>query len=457
MPRRSSWWCIGLGRGFELTVGVVPDARRLLDLALAGGVLLHEVEDREVVELHRRVVPEGEQVVRPRRGCRPARPHRPDGRPMTGRACPTNGPASRRTSPRRPGACPLQRPVCAKPRGVEHDPAVAAEEVARLEVRRHRPVPRQVGLDVPLVRLDDHAQPLESLEDLTRIGPTEVSIRSTSSFDGAHHPVTVAAARPRRRRPASRGSGTGRCPTTQNSSSDDRVQVEVVAVVEVAVGGRGVTDRLGDLVDREVVGRGEPGGRLIGGERCRRSDVPSWRLMTSETSQSSRATAGSRQATRRSRSDVDLVVGHAERPHVVDGRAVPLGDAVEEPGHRLGRAGQEDGGLVGHRVGDVGVHASGPTRPGVPSPRRCGGSRRRSGRRPRPGWPGTAATTPVRSFPAEQWKTAGQASGSAVASSRSTAAIAVGADARRHLEVPIDQVVDGMCLVRSVVRATAPR
>ena len=127
-----------------------------------------------------------------------------------------------------------------------------------------------------LGRVERAAQRLEALDHLDlertdrRVHPVEAELARRP-----HDAVLVAAAHER--------EGVGDAEVRVLALPDDeeqlvgaRVAVEVVAVVEVAIAGAGLADRLGDLVDREVVEGREHRGLLV--SRARRASSASRRV-----------------------------------------------------------------------------------------------------------------------------------------------------------------------------------
>ena len=195
------------------------------------------------------------------RGCPAARPRRRGARPRSGRACPTSGRASpsKRSSPTRSQPC--QQPVCA----------------SRLVSKNTRPWRRMncafsstAGIAPRHSRSQAMPCSFSSMRKRRRFsgsststwnGPTRVSMRSPSCLRRAHHAVAVAALH------AGEGVLGGQVRVLAHAHHHEQlvgrgVQVEVVAVVEVAVAGRDVAHRLAGLVDREVVPGREHGGLL---------------------------------------------------------------------------------------------------------------------------------------------------------------------------------------------------
>jgi hypothetical protein len=90
----------------------------------------------------------------------------------------------------------------------------------------------------------------------TRNGPTLVSMRSPSTPRRAHHAMAPAA-RDARERVLHREIRVLAEAHHHEQLAGGAVQVEVVAIVEVAIAGADVADRVGDLVNRIVVPRRE--------------------------------------------------------------------------------------------------------------------------------------------------------------------------------------------------------
>ena len=233
-----------------------PDLHGLLEHARAVELLLHDVLDRVVAELHRRVVPERERHAELRANAR--------------RLGLADGAHAPRAVARAPEAVGRDRELLARDlerarpeaglrqaRGVERDAAELADEVARLEVRRDVAVPDQIERESPLVRLADHAQLAQALDHLdAQRADARVHAVVAELARRAHHALYTVAQHHRER--------VGRAQVRVLAEAHDQeqlvaaaVQVEVVAVVEVAIAGRDVADRLGDLVDGVVVEGGE--------------------------------------------------------------------------------------------------------------------------------------------------------------------------------------------------------
>ena len=126
-------------------------------------------------------------------------------------------------------------------------------EVAGLEVGGLGAFEGDVERDVPLVGLEHDAQPLETLEHLDRDGPDAgveaVGAQLPGGTDDVMHAVVDHG-----------DEGVGHPQVRVLAHADDGeevvgagVQVEVVAVVEVAVARPDMAHDVGDLVDGEVV------------------------------------------------------------------------------------------------------------------------------------------------------------------------------------------------------------
>jgi len=241
--------------------GVRPDADRLLQLALPRVRLLEDVEDRVVGELHRRVVPHaGERqlaLTDPRVLGLPHRAHAP-------RAVARPPPAVGRDGEGLAPDAKAPRPAAGlrEARGVEERATVAADEVARLPPGGDRALPDEVEGDPVLGLVEGEAQPAQRLQHLdlershARVAPVAEGAR------GAHHEVPRAAARD--------GEGVlhAEVRVLAHAHHDEElvargVEVEVVAVVEVAIAGADVAHHVGGLVDGVVVPGGEHRGASL--------------------------------------------------------------------------------------------------------------------------------------------------------------------------------------------------
>ena len=137
--------------------------------------------------------------------------------------------------------------------GVEQHPTVLADVVAGLLEGGDGPVPAQVVGDAPLVGLEHHPHRLQRLDHLDPERPHRGVDPVDQLARRAHHPVLGA--------PAHQGEGiadTARFGYWPEAHDQEQlvgraVQVEVVAVVEVAIAGADVADRLRHLVHRIVV------------------------------------------------------------------------------------------------------------------------------------------------------------------------------------------------------------
>ena len=236
------------------SVRVVPDPGGLLDGAGAVGVLVDHVEDRVVLELHRRVVPHADHLALGADAGRlllADRAHAPaavaGAPPLVGRdleGLVTGG----------DGAGPLTG--LGQAHRVEQHPTVLADVLTGLLERGDRADPGQVGRHSVLVRLDDEAQLLERTDDLDA-DRTDRHVHAIAELPRrAHHAVGVAV------HDDHEGVRDGQVRVLAVAEDGEGVPVvlvavEVVAVVEVAVAGGRVADRLGGLVDRIVVPRAQ--------------------------------------------------------------------------------------------------------------------------------------------------------------------------------------------------------
>ncbi len=246
--------------------GERPGQRAVLEDAGAVAVLLHDVEDREVVEAHRRVVPEERADLA---GVDAGvlgladRPHAPG---AVAGAPPRVGRDGEVLAGDRHRPLPLAE--LGEALGVEGDAAVAAHEVRVLEERRVRAGPGDVDGDA--VRLLDHeAQSPQGFHDLDADrADRRVEAVAAELAGRADDPVEVGAVG---RQPADAEEGVLHVEVRVLAQPEDAeqvvgppVHVEVVAVVEVAVAGADVADHLGDLVD----------GVVVEGRQGRRHGVP---------------------------------------------------------------------------------------------------------------------------------------------------------------------------------------
>ncbi len=248
-------------------LGLAPRAQRedpvgVLHDALAAGALLDDGDQGVVVESDRGVDPE-EPALRV-------------GGPDAGRLGLAHRAHPPRAVPRSPepvggqGQLPVAHREGAGPRahlgeagGVEGHPAELAVEVPRLQVGLGEPVVDGVELEAPLVGLHDDPDLLEALQDLhPDRADRGVHPVGSQGLGRAHHPVVPA--------PQHRDEGVGHAEVGVLAHPDHReqlvlgavhtagpVDVEVVAVVEIAVRGPDEAHGLGDLVDRVVVKGGE--------------------------------------------------------------------------------------------------------------------------------------------------------------------------------------------------------
>src|SRR5262249_26967383 len=246
---------LGTAQPFGLAGRVGPDAHRLLGGALAVVLLVEDVQQRELGELHRRVVPHSSQL-----------PLALADAGMLGLADGTHAPRAVAGAPPPVGrdievlVADFERPRPEAGLGeahrVEQHPPVLPDVLARLEERRDRALPRQVAGDAVLGGLQDHAHLLQAFDDLDVERPDARVHAVVELARGPHDPMLVAPADARERVLHAEVRGL---PDThdQHQLVAASVQVEVVAVVEVAVAGPDVADRLRDLVERVVVHRRE--------------------------------------------------------------------------------------------------------------------------------------------------------------------------------------------------------
>ena len=247
---------LGPAEPLGFAVGIVPDPDGLLELAVGPAVgvdavvLVEDVEDRVVVELDGCVVPE---------------PLHLPGGPDAGRLLLTHrshAPAAVADPP--PGvrgdiegaSARLDRARPASGLGqahrVEVHPTVAPQVLAGLLERRDRPVPREVEAHTELVLVEDDAQLVKGTNHLDA-ERTDAGVHPVPQLTrGPNHPV-IAARHHDRERVLHRQVRVLAQTEDQQRFAVVGMAVEVVAVVEVAVARRGVTNRLGGLVDREVV------------------------------------------------------------------------------------------------------------------------------------------------------------------------------------------------------------
>ena len=232
-------------------VGVDPDPLALDQRALAVVPLVTDVQDGVVVELHREVVPHAAHHV----GALPdavalGLPHRPDAPGAIAAPVAAVG-GDGVVGPRhREGARPEAR--LGQALGVEDHPPLAAQVLAGLGHGGNVALPGHVHGHAVLGRVDHDPQAVERLEHLyaERARPTGRPGRSAAST-----PARCAAPRPAARRRTRRprpGSGTGRTRRWRTTRAD-RVHVEVVAVVEVAIAGARMRDELRRLMNGEIV------------------------------------------------------------------------------------------------------------------------------------------------------------------------------------------------------------
>ena len=240
------------------------DPVRVLHHPLTGGPLLHDGDEGVVLEADRRVDPE--EAARGVGGADP-RGFRLADRSHAPRAVPGPPPTVRRELEFAvsEAEASFPRPDLGETGRVEDDPLELPVEVPSFEVCFGEPLVDRIELDAPLVRFHDDTDLLETSEDLDPDRP-----------DGGVHPV--GAERLRRAHdavcavPEHRHERVGDSEVGVLADADDReeivlapvllatrVDVEVVAVVEIAIGRADESHRLGDLMDRVVVERGEHG------------------------------------------------------------------------------------------------------------------------------------------------------------------------------------------------------
>ena len=158
------------------------------------------------------------------------------------------------------GACRDQNPVWANRDVSVVIRAASPVDVAGLEERPGSPASTDVELDVAVARRRRAAAgACRPSSTSTAIGPTVVSIRSLAELARGPHDVLAVAMRG-----GGEGVGDAEVRVLPEPGGDEQLaarseQVEVVAVVEVAIAGADDEHRLGDLVDRVVVERREHG------------------------------------------------------------------------------------------------------------------------------------------------------------------------------------------------------
>ena len=209
-----------------------------------------DVEDRVVGELHRRVVPHARSSG-PRPGGCPGGSVSPTGRtPHERSRVPhqRSGVTAMRSPPTSSAAAPAAR--LREAQRVEQHAAVLADVLARLLERRDRALPGQVAGEPVLVRLEHEAQLPERLR-APRRGTARRSCPCGRRARATRAPRGGAAAPHARERVLHAEVRVLAQPHHHEQLVARAVQVEVVAVVEVAIAGADVADRLGDLVDRD--------------------------------------------------------------------------------------------------------------------------------------------------------------------------------------------------------------
>jgi len=233
-------------------LGVAPDAARLVESQGAVVLLVADVEDGVVGELHGEVVPHAVQG---------AGPTSVDAFGL-GLAVGADPPAAVAGAPPAIGRhleALVADPQPALPgaglgeaRSIEEDPAVAAQELVLLLDGGDGAPPVQVTRDAVLVLLEDEAQLLEGLHDLDAEG-THPQVHAVAQLLRGPHDVLLLS-------PPHAGESVldGQVRVLPHAHDHEElvargVEVEVVAVVEIAVAGADEAHRLGGLMDGEVV------------------------------------------------------------------------------------------------------------------------------------------------------------------------------------------------------------
>jgi hypothetical protein len=127
--------------------------------------------------------------------------------------------------------------------------------VLRLDLRRDRPLPGQIERQPELARAQHHTEPSEPFKNIDKERPyLRVHPIRAEYAGGAHHAVQRSAAQ-QRERVGHPQVGVLAQPHDQHRVPAQRERVEVVPVVEVAIGRPDVPHHLGNLVHGIVVER----------------------------------------------------------------------------------------------------------------------------------------------------------------------------------------------------------
>ena len=239
----------------RLALRIGPDAHRFLELALAAVQLVADVENRVIIELHGAVVPHAAHAVGALMDAGGlVLAHRADAPGAVAAAFPAVGRDSNALAVDLEPAGPAAG--LGEAHRIKEHPALAAHVLARLEESGNGAFPGDVHGDAPLVGLEHKTHPLQALEHLDADGPHGGVGAVAELARCAHHAVGVALAQ--RDEGVLHGKRRVLAQAHHHEQLATRVMhVEVVAIVEIAVGTADVADGVRDLMQGVVVHRRE--------------------------------------------------------------------------------------------------------------------------------------------------------------------------------------------------------